>query len=729
MKARKTIGRLIAGCVFACCLASNLQAQLPPFPQDTNSYPSDTNFVFDYAGYYSNNLASVSEWMHTGYTLHDGTPAGFQDILNQSAFDYAAGAPGGWQGSALDSALTWAWATGLPTEIPLEGEMDTKAHLISIDEGPPLFVMPFNVDAAETISTHKVWPGGVTGLNLNGTNTKIFMWDEGQPRLSHSEYSNRVSALPLNTTLNKHATAVIGTLAAGGVNDISSNSVNIGKAARGMSFAAQAFAGTFLQDFSQMPGQAATNGMRFSNHSYGHSTGWVLGADAWYWFGNSEVSTNQDPKFGNYSAYAAFLDQLAQNAPNYLGVWAAGNDVSNAPPSQPIAHIEFTLVGQRVTNSLVHPANGDSGGYDTVSDLACAKNILTVGAVFPIGGGYTAPSNVVWAPFSSCGPTDDGRIKPDVVGDGINIITCNFSNDFSYASFSGTSFSTPSVAGSVNLLGQIAKQSQPNAPDSLSSTIKALVIHTADQAATNAGPSYRFGWGLMNTAGASGLITDNATNGLKSRIKEVMLVNGAFTQFPIVSAGTNALKITICWTDPAGSGSSITNLDNPSIKLVNDLDLRVISPSGVTNFPWVLNPDLTNATSSARSAIATTGDDTKNNVEQVYLANPTNGAYLVSVSHKGTLTNNQWVSILISGNTPQQPPELRFNQIIQVGTNQIALGWPAVVGQRYQVQTANSLSAPIWQNSGPETSARLTNVVTQVPMTNSQSFFRLVQLP
>jgi hypothetical protein len=55
-----------------------------------------------------------------------------------------------------------------------------------------------------------------------------------------------------------------------------------------------------------------------------------LASSSWYWFGYSEVNTNQDSKFGNYSAYSAAVDQLAQNAPNYLGIWAAGNDVSNA---------------------------------------------------------------------------------------------------------------------------------------------------------------------------------------------------------------------------------------------------------------------------------------------------------------------------------------------------------------------------------------------------------------
>jgi hypothetical protein len=170
-----------------------------------------------------------------------------------------------------------------------------------------------------------------------------------------------------------------------------------------------------------------------------------------------------------------------------------------------------------------------------------------------------------------------------------------------------------------------------------------------------------------------------------------------------------------------------------TIKLVNDLDLRVISPNGNTNFPWVLNPDLTNQTVASRSTAATTGDNIRDNVEQVYLANPTNGTYTVRVTHKGNLQSNatQWVSVLLSGITPQQPPSFKINQILQTATNSISLGWPAVVGQRYQVQYVDAVTATNWANIGAQVSARLTNVVVAVVYTNTvpQRFYRAVQVP
>jgi len=146
----------------------------------------------------------------------------------------------------------------------------------------------------------------------------------------------------------------------------------------------------------------------------------------------------------------------------------------------------------------------------------------------------------------------------------------------------------------------------------------------------------------------------------------------------------------------------------------------------------VLKPDLTNQTSAARSAAATTGDDSRNNVEQVYVAHPTNATYLVRVTHKGNLQTNatQWVSILISGNVPQATPPLVINQIVRTATNTLAIGWPAVVGAQYQLQSKTNLTSTNWLNVDGIISARLTNVVTLVPFsqTNAAQFFRVAQL-
>jgi hypothetical protein len=83
---RRTIIGLIAGILLSIAATSNADGQSgPPAPDPgTNQVTGDTNTV-DLTSFYSNNLASVSEWLHTGYALPDGTPADFQTIMDQSA--------------------------------------------------------------------------------------------------------------------------------------------------------------------------------------------------------------------------------------------------------------------------------------------------------------------------------------------------------------------------------------------------------------------------------------------------------------------------------------------------------------------------------------------------------------------------------------------------------------------------------------------------------------------
>jgi hypothetical protein len=553
------------------------------------------------------------------------------------------------------------------------------------------------------------------------------------PRLTHTEFGGRVSELDGDTNLADHSTAVAGMIAAAGANIIYSNGIPIGPAAKGMAYTANVQAWSYANgDLSAMTASVGSNHMRLSNHSYELAGGWYYaGTNTWVWYGYWQFGP-QDPRFGNYTTNASSYDVLSQNAPTYLQVWAAGNEQNYGPPVQPTNHYEFSLAGALYVTNAARANDGDPGGYVTLSQEASAKDNLTVGAVNPLPNGFTSPTNVSIASFSSLGPTDDGRIKPDVVADGVGNIVPVSSSDYAYAQESGTSFASPSVTGSIDLLTSFYKQTHTNSSDLLSSTVKGLVIETADSCTTNGGPSYTYGWGVMNTKKAATLINQDATNGFKNQIKEVLLPSGQTVTFPLVSAGsTNSpLKATICWIDPAGSPNAITNLDNPAPKLVNDLDLRLIAPNGTTNFPWVLNPDLTNRTSAARSAVAIKGDDNRNNVEQVFIPNPTNGTYTLTVTHKGTLSGGQqWVSILLSGNVPQAALPLSLNQIVQTGSNTVAVGWPAVVGGQYQVQVNSNLSSTNWLNTGGIVSARLTNVVTQVTMTNAQAFYRVIQLP
>ena len=108
----------------------------------------------------------------------------------------------------------------------------------------------------------------------------------------------------------------------------------------------------------------------------------------------------------------------------------------------------------------------------------------------------------------------------------------------------------------------------------------------------------------------------------------------------VVNAGST-LRITLVWTDPPGTPVAPA-LDPPDSMLVNDLDLRV-SQGGSTHLPWVLDPSLP-------AAAATTGDNSRDNVEQVVVYDAPAGSYSVDVMHKGTLQGgaNQDYSLVVS---------------------------------------------------------------------------------
>lgn len=262
--------------------------------------------------------------------------------------------------------------------------------------------------------------------------------------------------------------------------------------------------------------------------------------------------------------------------------------------------------------------------------------------------------------------------------------------------------------------------------------MKGLAIHTADESGTNAGPDFQFGWGLFDARNAAGLVGSNATNGWKANIKEIVLPNGGTSEFQVIATNTKPLKVTICWTDPAGIAPQFASIDPDDSVLRNDLDLRVISPGGTTNFPWILNADLTNKTSAARSAAATTGDETRNNVEQVYLSNPTNGTYTIRVTHKGTLYSSQpqTFSLLVSGNTALSKPALQITNILLTATNKIALVWQGVVGQNYIVQSRNDAASGSWTNATGEVNAIKPTVAVELAfsLTSAYRFYRLMEV-
>jgi len=396
----------------------------------------------------------------------------------------------------------------------------------------------------------------------------------------------------------------------------------------------------FSYDNSEMLTEAS--GLLLSNHSYGEIAGWYYnsGASPARWEFRGRFDENEDYKFGYYSTKGQLWDSIAYNAPYYLIVKSAGNNRNVNGPAVGQGYFRYDANGVMASAGTRPDGISSNDGYDIIPSYGTAKNILTIGAVNIIATGYTKPSDVVMSSFSSWGPTDDGRIKPDVVAAGVNLMSSVASSDNAYDTYSGTSMASPNATGSLLLLQEY--YSQLHAGSFMrSATLKGLVIHTADEAGFSPGPDYQHGWGLINMSKAAAAITSNNTRHL---IQEAVLNNGNTFSQTVVATGEGPLVATISWTDPKGAVEPLgTAFNNPTKRLVHDLDI-VVKKGATTYQPWVLSP-------SVPSAAATKGNNNTDNVEKVTIDDVVPGqTYTIEITHKGTLERgSQAYSLLVSG--------------------------------------------------------------------------------
>lgn len=316
--------------------------------------------------------------------------------------------------------------------------------------------------------------------------------------------------------------------------------------AEGMAHASIIHSYDWNNDHNEMR-TAFNEGVRLSNHSYGL------------------VLDSAPQLYGAYNAYSIPWDSVVLDT-GLIVFKAAGND-------------------------------GNFRTFDTIGPMGMAKNIITIAA---------SKDNDAIASFSSKGPSDDGRVKPDLTANGVSVLSTLPGN--TYGQYSGTSMATPSACGAATLLYQYFLQLTELEPTP--QLMKALMIQAANDLG-NTGPDYVYGWGLINVENSASLI------------ENTLYRNGSIeadTFIPyqiIVGANEPELKATLVWTDAVGSPAS-------SKALVNDLDIIVKSPSGQEFFPWVLNGNSPNSG-------ATRGTNTVDNVEQVVVSNPEPGSWTLEV--------------------------------------------------------------------------------------------------
>jgi hypothetical protein len=509
-------------------------------------------------------------------------------------------------------------------------------EIVDFEGDQPIYLETKNLNAAISTGVNLLQ---TSPYSLDGSGLIVGVWDAGSVRNTHQEFATggRVSIMD-GASLDDHATHVGGTIGAAGFSP----------SRKGMAFNAFIESFDWNNDLSEMTSRAATkptqlaSNIFISNHSYGYVEGWYGNQ----WIGNGTDQNAADHNFGQYSGHSASQDALLFNAPYYISFWAAGNDGNDNPtPGSTVS-----IGGQNVAYDPAKHPPGDGvyrNGFEMISAHGISKNVLTIGAANDaVTAGLRDATKATLASFSSTGPTDDGRIKPDLVGNGVGLSSPVSSSDTAYAQYSGTSMASPNAAGSATLVVDQYKRLFDSAMRS--STLKGLLIHTATDIG-NPGPDYKYGWGLVDAKEAVDLVIDHHANPSKNRIREDIVTTGAASKtFKFLWDDVSPIRATICWTDPAGAAT--TAHDSRTSVLENDLNIKLIAPDGTEYFPFVM-PFVGTWTVASMSENATTGVNNTDNVEQVLIPAPgQSGEWQVVVDYLGPLTNNeQRFSLVMSG--------------------------------------------------------------------------------
>jgi len=413
----------------------------------------------------------------------------------------------------------------------------------------------------------------VQAEGLLGNGVVFGAWESGVPDTSHPDLTGRITPAEAGMSLTNHATHVAGILLGDGTNSLSQGGG--GWQWRGVAHGATLTSWTTTNAVTEVDSAIHSWGVDVANNS------WVYA-----------VTGSNCDLFGDYAA----------DAPEYDAV-VTGIYGQTIP-------VVFSAGNERDDGDCSIIANG---GYWTIPPPATAKNVIAVGAHFSDVGYMT--------PFSSWGPTDDGRMKPDLSAPG-----CEQFGDFgvtstfpggTYGTLCGTSMSAPAVSASIGILVEVWRSIY--AGDPRPATAKALLGGFAKDRA-NPGPDYRFGLGAIHVLASVNALRSATT--IEDEVADLGTDEWTFR----VPAGTDTLTVTLAWDDPAAA-----ELADPT--LVNDLDLELVDPSAGTHLPFVLDP-------ANPSLDAVPGVNHLDNVEQVRVLAPAPGT---------------WTARVLGSNVPQGP--------------------------------------------------------------------------
>ena len=414
--------------------------------------------------------------------------------------------------------------------------------------------------------------------NLDGTGQIVGVWDSGPARDTHNDFQGAPASNPFGigskrvlkvdtSSVSNHGTHVSGTIVGDGTADTNIHSITGEPEAKGYAYKALLLSHNWNNVDQQRRNAKHDWNHVADNHSYSNTTNW-----------GGYNGTTQQRDFTNRDYFLL----MCQSAGNYA------------------------------TNS----SRPFSDGTSTVFASNAHRNGLVIA---------NAQDNEDINGSSSRGPADDGRLVPQFTANGTGLRSpINSGGDSAYASYTGTSMSSPSVCGSLVLLSQLWRREHHDrclAPD----TARAVLALTCRDK-YHPGPDYRYGFGMVDVQAAADLIlADKANN---AQIIRGAVRSGGTFDYPIsVSSSATPLRVVLSWLDVYASTSA-------SITLVNDLDLELIDPSGTTvQYPY---GGVTGSVGAGdeNHVFTTTGPNVRDNIELVHVDNPSTGTWTLRV--KGT---------------------------------------------------------------------------------------------
>jgi Subtilase family len=364
-------------------------------------------------------------------------------------------------------------------------------------------------------------------------------------------------------------------------------------------------------------------GARVQNGSFGAPTG---------------VSSNS-LQYGGYTAQDQMVDDFLWRHPSHLFVVAAGNSGRDTNAD---AKVDRDSINTPGTAKSVLTVGASENNHQPVTSICnairaedlCYSNFGFNTSPAPLKNDPVSDDPGGLAAFSSRGPTDDGRIKPEIVAPGTNVISTRshhpvasyeFTFDSDHAYESGTSMSSPLVAGMAVLTRHwLAAERRHSTPSA--ALIKAMLLSGATDiqpgqygtgATREIGPGWPgpdAGWGRASLTGTLPLAQDS-----KLWFAESTGIGlGVVREFPISITAGEPLRVTLVWGDYPGSPIAAR-------ALVNNLNLELVEPS--------TNVVIGNATADmASSCRDLSGYDICNTSESIEIAAPVSGTYLIRVT-------------------------------------------------------------------------------------------------